>query len=278
MTKPRIDLAPFLPEAGTFPYPDWVRLSEAITAGVPISEHQVAWTDAGRQWLVAVATEIGGGYSVHETKHFLLLLPDDPVFTPLLMSEAEHFRSMILNLLPSVTQFNPPGKQIVLVFPNIDWYYSYTSHFYPDHGEYGGSGGMFLRDGCPHTALYMTSTGHNLVPTFAHEMTHEGLSHLSLPAWLEEGVTQFIEHGVTPGGGFALTGEKLREHQWYWPKHGLGAFWWGQGYHRAGRVQSLCYDLSNVLFHILAEEFRPPWFGLFGNSSAAEAFGVFPGG
>jgi hypothetical protein len=276
MAESGFDIAPFLlTDNDSFPYPDWSQVATAISEGFGTADHRTAWTGAARQWLTTAANQYSR-YEVRETKHFLLLLPSDSNFSNMLAADTEHCRQSILELLPGVTRFEPPGTQVVIVFPNLDDYYTYTAAFHPDRGEYGTSTGMFMRGaGYPHTVFYLSTTGHHLTPTLAHELTHEALNHLVLPLWLEEGATQCIEQSVTPGGGFHLSAERVRRHKRYWSRHGLGAYWWGRGYHRPGQVQSLCYELSNVFFHLLSEEFRPSWFGLFGGGQREKLLSFF---
>jgi hypothetical protein len=276
MAESGFDIAPFLlTDDDSFPYPDWSQVAAAISERVGTADKRAVWTGVARQWLTTAATQVSG-YEVRETKHFLLLLPSDSGFSDMLAADAEYSRQSILELLPGVTRFEPPGKQVVIVFPKLDDYYTYTAAFHPDRGEYGTSTGMFMRGaGYPHTVFYLSTTGHHLTPTLAHELTHEALNHLALPLWLEEGATQCVEQSVTPGGGFHLSAERVRRHKRYWSRYGLGALWWGRGYHRPGRVQGLCYELSNIFFHLLSEEFRPSWFGLFGNGRRERLLSFF---
>src|SRR5262249_28509547 len=137
-------------------------------------------------------------------------------------------------------------------------YYRYVSVFYPE-GTHGGSGGVHVRDGYPHLVV-LAPVHLQAAMTLAHEMTHASLAHLSLPAWVEEGLAQIFE---CQGGGrpLLLDATEAARHKKYWARQSLEAFWRGEGFLRPGKVQKLSYQLAEVLLRLLFEEFRPRWFG-----------------
>ena len=153
-----------------------------------------------------------------------------------------------------------PGKDIVLLLPSKDWYYSYVSAFYPEAGEFAGSSGMFFCGGYPHTVIPASAA---VEPTIAHELTHAALAHLGLPVWLEEGVTQSMER-TTTRAEYLMSTDDARRLRRFWLRHGLAGFWWGAGFHRPGPAQGHSYSLAEVLFRLMLDTYRPPLLGLFG--------------
>src|SRR5690349_18061838 len=88
------------------------------------------------------------------------------------------------------------GPLVILLFADAETYGLYTSPFNPQEEEIR-SGGMCLRQGYVHVALRPYPL-ESLQRILLHEMTHACLSHLSLPLWLEEGVTQLAEDEALP--------------------------------------------------------------------------------
>src|SRR5262249_29986025 len=147
-------------------------------------------------------------------------------------------------ILGSVAKFAAPGKQVAIAVNDDEEYYRYVSPFYSE-GEYGGSSGLHIREGYPHIALHGNALW-VLEDTYAHELTHAGLHHLSMPQWLEEGLAQMFGHDMTGRGQMQLTTETAATHKRYWGKKGLDAFWRGEGFSRPGKVQGLCYQLAEI--------------------------------
>ena len=95
--------------------------------------------------------------------------------------------SRILRLLDGVARSADWGMNILVVFDDQDAYYRYVSHFYPESGEFALSGGMHINAGCGHFVTVKDDL-HAIEPVIVHEMVHGLVSHLPIPAWLNEGV------------------------------------------------------------------------------------------
>ncbi len=123
----------------------------------------------------------------------------------------ESSRRIILDSLGSVAREEGYGKCVLFAFAKADTYYDYIADYYPDEGEFGLSGGMFLDDGYGHIAIPAVYAG-GYERTLAHEMTHALLQRrLPLPAWPNEGVTQVIEDIAVGGSYFMVDRETVRK-------------------------------------------------------------------
>ncbi len=242
------------------PCPKWDLISAWVEARGDPDAPWDAWTTATRRWLGELAPALGRGYEVAETDHFLGVAPAADGVGPALLRFAERCRSELLAVIGGVTDFLVPGKQVVVTLGNPNDYYRYISLYYPE-GEHGGSVGVHVREGYPHVALRRI-TQWEAENTVAHELTHAALHYLSMPQWIEEGLAQMFEHNMTGRSLLELDPEKAAEHRRYWKKHGLDAFWRGEGFSRPGKVQELSYQLAEILLRILVEDSRPRWFGL----------------
>ncbi len=85
--------------------------------------------------------------------------------------------------------------------------------------------------------------------TLLHEITHACLSHLELPLWVEEGMTQLAEEAaVNRWNRFQLEPQAAAEVRKYWRDRGLADFWWGRGFSGLDDGQSHSYRLADILF------------------------------
>jgi hypothetical protein len=241
------------------PRPQWDVIAAWVDSQVAPDDQFEVWTGVARQWLERLGEALGTEYEIHESTHCLLLAPLADAAPEVLLRLLESSRHALLSILDGVAEFRTPGKLVAIVLPNTQPYYAYVSAF-DSEGHHGGSAGMQIREGYPH----VVACGRNLATlqnTLAHEMTHAALAHLTMPLWLEEGLTQMFEEDMTGRQPLMLDGEIARRHKRYWSKHGLECFWQGTGFSQPGKVQELCYQLSEILLRLLASEHRPRWFG-----------------
>jgi hypothetical protein len=256
----RLDISDSFTWEEDLPRPQWDLLNSWVKTRVNEEDIPAAWSDIARQWLDNLQSALGRNYQVSESDECLLLAPRPDPDAELLLRFAQKCREALPATLPGVAAFRTPGKQVVVVLKDIESYYSYVSVFYSD-GVYGGSAGMHIREGYPHVAMFGTDLA-RLENTLAHEVMHSALCHLTLPLWVEEGLTQMFEHDMTGRSLLQVDGEKARKHKRFWKRHGPGIFWRGEGFHRPDAGQDLSYELAEILMRLLFLDYRPRWFGL----------------
>lgn len=161
--------------------------------------------------------------------------------------------------LPENARLSAPGKQVVIAIADRERYYDYVAHFY-EEGEYGGTGGLHVREGYPHTVAHGRMF-HELEAVIAHELTHAALYPLDMPVWIEEGLTQSNECQIAGRAPLVVDNEVADEQKGFWRSEGLDDFWRGSSFHRPDEGQKLSYQLSEILLRLLFEDFRPRWFG-----------------
>lgn len=161
----------------------------------------------------------------------------------------------------------------VIALASKEDYYSFVSHYYPDEGSWGTSGGMYIRDTFPILVLPL-QVRHAYPETIAHEMTHHALKMLDLPIWAEEGLTQVMEERVTGRTSFVFDREKRERHRELWSEVGLGRFWTGDAYHSAEEnEQELAYNLSQVMVRTLLAD-HPKRFMAFAKAARSSDLGA----
>jgi hypothetical protein len=260
MATKRLDISDSLTWEGSLPRPQWDLINTWVREHVPPDDRPEAWTDIASQWLRTLGNALGRDYRLSESDRFLLLAGPSLPNPDLLLGFGERCRQRLQSVLTGVAAFRSPGKQVVLLLETAEVYYTYLSVYYPE-GHHGSSAGVHVREGYQHVALW----GKDLAVvenTLAHEMTHASLVYLSLPQWVEEGLAQMFEHDSTGRALLQVDAEMAAEHKRYWSKHGLDAFWRGEGFSRPGKVQKLCYQFAEILLRLLFEDHQPRWFGL----------------
>ncbi len=258
-------------EVEGYPHLRWDEVARRV-AHVPADRQTEAWAEATRFWLESTVERLGGGFAVYESERVQLLAAENEEFAGYLLRHIERTQHSLAEMFPDVVRFDEPGKSVVLAYPDAELYYSYLAAFYPQEGAFGGSAGCQLRLGYPHIVV----CGSNMDVVrgiLSHEVTHAGLQHLDAPGWLEEGVTQLVEHAAMGRPDLVMTEEIARKQKRHWSHHGLAPFWWGTGFHVPGKMQTMSYQLAEVLMRILFEEARPAWFGLFGRKSQVRLHG-----
>jgi hypothetical protein len=198
-------------------------------------------------------------YEVVESDHFLVLASArDAVGRPLLRF-AEDCLGALMAALPGIADFQTPGKQLILVLRTTEVYYSYIAPYYPE-GEFGGSGGVQIREGYPHIVLWGKRI-EDLESAVAHELMHVALHRLTMPEWIEEGLALMFEHDRTGRSRWIVDGEMARKQKSHWRRKGLEPFWSGEGFSSPDETQEMSYQLAEILVRLLMEDSRPGWFG-----------------
>ena len=259
MNAPRLSLEDYCFGSERFAPPDWDAARDAVERIDDPREWSEAWNELLRQWAARMARELGSGYGSEETESFFVVAPKRDECLARLTSFVERCRTKLIDSLPENARLSAPGKQVVVAIADRERYYDYVAHFYDD-GEYGGSGGMHVREGYPHTVAN-GRTFQELEAVIAHELTHAALHPLDMPVWLEEGLTQSNECRIAGKAPLLVDNEVADEQKAFWRSEGLDDFWRGGSFQRANEGQKLSYQLSEILLRLLYEDFRPRWFG-----------------
>lgn len=236
------------------PLADWDSIDAALPSGLQASEQDALRTAAAGHWLLALGhaldadLEPPAGYRVRASEDFLLLsaLPDRPA--RVFLEFCQGVRRWILRNLGEIGGVRRDGKHVVMVFEDEDDYYRYISHYYPDEGEFALSSGMFVHAGYGHFAL-PAGDMENMQPVIAHELTHCLVSHLPIPAWLNEGLATNTEAALfpqrfQPSNQLWSPAEMAAKHAAFWNAQTIQEFWSGKSFLRTDDGNLLSYDLA----------------------------------
>jgi hypothetical protein len=198
---------------------------------------------------------LGGNYTVAESEQFHLVSALDPKARDRMLLFLEEARANLLRTLGDVAHTDGPGKHVVLRFTDTDDYYAYVSYFYPD-GEFATSGGMFLGSGYCHIAY---PEGYNMDmerETIAHELAHNLLVDLPLPAWLNESLAEAFMADLAGRKSAAVDRDLMADHRAYWNAQTIQGFWTGLAFSDV-EGQQVSYSLAQVLLDLIHRELHP---------------------
>lgn len=248
-------MLPLLPSLSRFPQPDWTAIEATLEPrDYAFAELDAFWTDRAREWVHLLRDALGADYRGYESKNFWLVSNQPEETCRRLVAWAEETRAKVNRFLgeaASVEQLY--GKVPMLVVHDGDTYYDYYAGYVAD-GEHGLTSGVYLNRGYGHFLFaYHDLTEAEAV--LAHELTHALVSHLPLPFWLNEGVAQLCEMGIT--GRDVTRYDEIKETiDAFWTSETIQGFWTGRSFSRMDEGQMQSYHLASVLTRKLTGDLK----------------------
>lgn len=255
-TLPRLAVDMHWFDGTGLPIPDWQRISESEPKNLGNEQAHAYWTSAAQRWLEACVDQLGEAYRITESRDFLLMstLEDRPA--QIFLNTCQRMLSRISRSLGPLSDDSGWGKYVVMVYEDPDDYYAYVAHYYPESGEYAMSSGMFIQAGYGHFVMPLENI-ENMEPVIAHELTHCLLTHLPIPAWLNEGLAVNTEYTLfpqlaAPGAQLYFPHEVAAQHAAYWNEDSIQAFWSGKSFLHTDDGNRLSYDLARKITALAA--------------------------
>ena len=196
---------------------DWEMVAGWVTTTIrDEAEQDSVWLSIARSWLAELSAEMGNGYRLNESEHFILVsVAADEKAIELLQFLERSFVS-IRSALPCLVQDDPVGKCPVIVFAEPGGFYDYLEDYCDSEElEIAAVGGVYLNRGWGHFALPSTDL-RGYEDVFAHELCHALVSNLRLPLWLDEAIAVTVEDSITHRQPYVLDREIVQQHQSYW--------------------------------------------------------------
>jgi hypothetical protein len=239
-------MLPLLSSTTRFPKPDWT----AIAAEIEHADHGFTtlneyWSERAREWVTLLRDAFGEGYRGYESAHFWLIANQPDATCRRLINWAEETRKKVNNMLGDAAGKEELfGKCPILVTHDLDLYYDYFAGYLPD-GEHGASSGVYLNSGYGHFLFSYTNLG-EAEAVLVHELAHSLVSHLPLPAWVNEGVAQLCEIWATRRDSTRY--DEIKETLGtFWNAESIQELWSGRGFFRPDEGQMHNYHLALVL-------------------------------
>jgi hypothetical protein len=228
------------------------------------------WDEAALLWVNQLREDIGGDYVVFKSKQTILLCDQAKDVAEWLLNYAGRAAATIKEHLGETAWQGAFGRDVVLVFSDEDDYYHYLAYHSLD-GEQAASAGVCIHSGYTHIALPWRDA-FDAANAIVHELTHDCLSHLPLPLWLNEGVAVTLQKSVAPptrGLGqsdqdalFAaaiswkapiMWDELAERHLEFWTEERIQSFWAGTAFFEPGEANELSYSLAEVFLKLITE-------------------------
>ncbi len=254
---PLLPLASYIRHVNELPYFDWDAIGIWVDA-LPSDELRAqAWFACERAWLLHLRAALGTGYWLAEAGEAMLLSALDKPVARVTLDYMNRTLTRVVRLLDGIAAVSGWGKDILIVLDDHDTYYRYVSYYYPEEGEFALSSGMYIHSGCGHFVTAKSDL-RDVEPVIAHEMTHACVSHLPLPAWLNEGIAVNTERRLTGSGTKLYTpAEMHRRHLAFWGNSEIQQFWSGKSFLRTDEGNMLSYDLAQILVEQLSRDWGP---------------------
>lgn len=243
-----------LSQFGGLPYLDWQAVTRWLESIETPEVQAKAWADCEIAWLLHLKAVLGDSFTLSQQGDAVLLSSLEPNIARITLEYMNKTLRRIQRVLDGITQVPEWGKDILIVFDNEEMYYQYVSHYYPE-GEFAGSSGMHIGQGCGHFVT-MKADLSAIEPVIAHEMTHGCLSHLPIPMWLNEGLAVNTERRVSRVPPLLYTPHEMQQkHLRYWDAPKIQEFWSGKSFLRTDDGNLLSYDLAQKI----VEQFASNW-------------------
>jgi hypothetical protein len=167
------------------------------------------------------------------------------------LSQLEDFRLRIGKLLGPLGKKSWGSKCAVIIAPDHHSFVSYILDYFKD-GAYGLPGGVYLNRGYGHFVLPNGDlTQHTSV--LAHELCHAVMGPRDMPSWLNEAITQTIEHQIAGRNPYFLDSKIINEHRRYWNPSRIEEFWTGKSFFATDEGCRLSYHLSLFLWNAVSQ-------------------------
>jgi hypothetical protein len=255
---------------GGLPVLDWEAAHSWVDSIPDAGARAAAWARLERAWLEQVQSAVGSPYVVRESETSLLLSTLEPNVASATLAFMSKTLQRVTRILDGIAEVSDWGKDVLVVFDDDDAYYQYVSQYYPVAGEFAGSGGMYINVGCGHFVT-VKSDLRAIEPIIVHEMTHGCLSHLPIPAWLNEGLAVNTERRLCPSGAPMFSPRQMHaKHRAFWGDAEIQEFWSGKSFLRNDDGNLLSYDLARILVSQLSADW-PSFRSFVLHASASDA-------
>lgn len=254
---PVLQLPQFFVQHENMPVLDGRQLMNWLNDNVAIESRPSILDQAKRAWLLHVRDALGGSYQVEESSTALLLSSLEPTRARSTANFLSKAREQVLGVLAGIAQAPQWGKDILIVFEDVESYYRYLSFYYPDAAALGLSRAMYLRAGVGHFVavkadLYATQS------LMVQETTRNCLAHLPLPLWLNVGIAvnterQLVNKKSCGGCGSQQLHDRLLA---YWNESEIHGFWSGASFQRADEGPELSFELARIMVELLAKDWQ----------------------
>lgn len=242
-------------EVSGFPRPYWAGVYADVKQYHVDANQYELWCDIARSWLNRLVSSLPSTYTLHESDMFMLVTSAPANYVATFQACIERTFKQITGTLHGIAADDGLGKYAIILFDDIDLFYAYRSYFYGNKGVCEIDSGGYINRGYRHFVFPRQELSH-MHNILAHEITHALLSHLSIPAWLNEGMAVNTEDLITRSAPPRMGNEMHARHRLYWAAEEIQEFWSGGSFYRSGEGQELSYHLAQLAVHSLFQDYN----------------------
>jgi len=254
------DVVAALLNTNGFPHFDWAAVQSWVDTVPTVQGQAEAWSACELAWLEHLRVALGPEFQLRKQGTAILLSTLESNVATATLAFVNKTAQRIVRVLDGVASVPEWGHDILIVFEDDEAYYKYVSMYYPEAGEFAASGGMYIHGGCGHFVTVKADL-RAIEPVIAHELTHAYLSHLPIPAWLNEGLAVNTELRLCSTSHASADPRQMHaRHRQFWGTEEVQQFWSGKSFLRNDEGSELSYDLARVLVSQFAadwDRFRP---------------------
>lgn len=241
-------------ESEGFSRPDWKAIYHCVEKDYKNQDQHELWCNIAKTWVEKIIPELSDKHAIHESTNFILVTSESDKYVSSFLNFLERTLKKILSTLHDIASDDGFGKYVVIIFDDLDKYYSYLSYFYSNDGIYGLSSGSFLNKGYAHFVFPYQELSY-AESIAAHEMTHALVDHLPIPAWLNEGMAVSIEELITGYSPLRMDKDMHTRHLSFWGEKEIQEFWSGDSFYRTDEGQELSYHLAQFAVNSLSQDY-----------------------
>ena len=150
MTPQLSEIPDAVAEADQMPRVDWAVVDRWLRASFVRTDRRAeAQLEFVLQWLELLADRLGNDYWINSAPRCVLLTNQSRREGDELLRFAERALDQIAHLLDTNPDARGAPKHVLVRLHNIELYYTYISHFYPDGECVAGPAGLTRRTGSP---------------------------------------------------------------------------------------------------------------------------------
>ncbi len=242
-------------EVGGFPRPYWAGVYADVKQYHVDANQFELWCDIARSWLNRLVSSLPSTYTLHESGMFMLVTSAPKNYVTDFQARIERTFNQITGTLQGIAADDGLGKYAIILFDDIELFYAYRSYFYGNKEVCEIDSGGYIDRGYRHFVFLRQELSY-MHKMIAHEMTHALLCHLSIPAWLNEGMAVNTKDLIARSTPPVMDNEMRARHRLYWGAEGIQAFWSGGSFYRSGEGQELSYHLAQLAVHSLSQDYN----------------------
>jgi hypothetical protein len=238
---------------GEFPHYDWDAVADRVERQTDDPhEHFRLYSQAAKAWMTDVASVLGRPYIVRESEAFILVSSDTLEMIEQHLAALERMLDSIYEGLDGAAyQFY--GKMPVVLFHEHQRFYEYLSDHPGPDGELRMVHAVNMGGWYPQIIAFAPEIN-ELRAALCHETCHAVLAPYELPAWIDEALTQEVEHHVIGKTPYELNPEWIKRHRAYWTPERIEGFWAGDSFWYPDDGSELSYHLARFLLRGLTQD------------------------